>query len=139
MFSGYGAIENYSDGTVGELVEWSKPYLSNKQCNIIDKRLGNDFPRERAQKFAEIILRCLNLDPKERPTMSEVESELERLVQYAESSKKKNSELLYSLPRTLAKDWDAFSHKHNGRFLTPGVSSRVKVEVICLERKWIDV
>lgn len=84
MFSGCGAIENHSDGMVGDLVEWAKPYLSNKQC-IIDKRLGNNFPTEGAQKFAKIILRCLNFDPKERPTMSEVVADLERLVQYTGS------------------------------------------------------
>ncbi|XP_042983322.1 probable serine/threonine-protein kinase PBL2 [Carya illinoinensis] len=84
IISGYGAIENHSDGTVGDLVEWAKPYLRNKQC-IIDKRLGNNFPREGAQKYAKIILRCLNFDPKGRPTMSEVVADLERLVQNAGS------------------------------------------------------
>ncbi|XP_041016227.1 probable serine/threonine-protein kinase PBL18 [Juglans microcarpa x Juglans regia] len=84
IFSGCGAIENHSDGMVGDLVEWAKPYLSNKQC-IIDKRLGNNFPREGAQKFVKIILRCLNSDPKGRPTMSEVVADLERLVQYTGS------------------------------------------------------
>lgn len=34
---------------------------------------------EEAQEFAEIILRCLNSDPKNRPTMSEVVAALEQL------------------------------------------------------------
>lgn len=34
---------------------------------------------EEAQTFAQIILRCLNSDPKNRPTMSEVVAALEQL------------------------------------------------------------
>lgn len=34
---------------------------------------------EEAQEFAEIILKCLDLDPKTRPTMTEVVAYLEQL------------------------------------------------------------
>jgi serine/threonine protein kinase len=84
IFSGYGAIRKHSDGAEGNLVQWAEPYLSNKldMHSVIDKRLEKNFPREGVQEFAKIILRCLSSDPKERPTMSEVVADLQRLQQH---------------------------------------------------------
>ncbi|KAL9424127.1 hypothetical protein AB3S75_036080 [Citrus x aurantiifolia] len=67
--------------TIGLAGNWAKPYLSNKLAlhQIIDEKLGRNIQMEEAQEFAEIILRCLNSDPKNRPTMSEVVAALEQL------------------------------------------------------------
>jgi serine/threonine protein kinase len=91
IFSGYCAIKKYSDGMEGNLVQWAEPYLSNKldMHGVIDKRLEKNFPREGVQEFADIILRCLSSNPKERPTMSKVVADLQRLQQYVERGNQK--------------------------------------------------
>ena len=84
IFSGYSAVKKYPVVMEGNLVQWAKPYLSNKLHihTVIDKRLGESFPREEAQEFAETILRCLSSNPEDRPTISEVVADLERLGKF---------------------------------------------------------
>uniref|UniRef100_A0A803N5E3 Protein kinase domain-containing protein n=1 Tax=Chenopodium quinoa TaxID=63459 RepID=A0A803N5E3_CHEQI len=62
------------------LVDWYKPMLSEKSKvkKIIDPRM-DDYPPEGANKLAQLILRCLQKDPKNRPPMSEVVIILERI------------------------------------------------------------
>lgn len=78
IISGKTAAMRRTNGLAGN---WAKPYLSNKLAlhQIIDEKLGRNIQMEEAQEFAEIILRCLNSDPKNRPTMSEVVAALEQL------------------------------------------------------------
>ena len=62
------------------LVDWYKPMLSEK-CKlkkIIDPRM-EEYPPEGINKLAQLILRCLQNDPKNRPPMSEVLLILERI------------------------------------------------------------
>ncbi|RXH69889.1 hypothetical protein DVH24_007145 [Malus domestica] len=81
IFSGSCAVKKYSDGMTGDLTKWAEPYLRNRLQlhRVIDQRLGNNFPVEEAHKFAELILRCLDSNPKSRPTMTEVVADLEEL------------------------------------------------------------
>ncbi|KAK7823941.1 putative serine/threonine-protein kinase pbl3, partial [Quercus suber] len=87
IFSGNCAAKKYSNGLEGNLVQWAKPYLSNKQDirSVIDKRIGENFPGEGAQEFARIILQCLCTDPTGRPEMREVVANLERLEKICEA------------------------------------------------------
>lgn len=93
IFSGYGAIKKYSDGVERNLVQWAEPYVSNKldMHSVIDKRLEKNFPREGVQEFAQIILRCLSSNPKERPTMSEVVADLQGLQHHVERGNQNKS------------------------------------------------
>ena len=86
IFSGNCAAKKYSNGLEGNLVQWAKPYLSNKLDirSVIDKRIGENFPGEGAQEFARIILQCLSTDPTGRPEMREVVANLERLEKICE-------------------------------------------------------
>ncbi|PQM33835.1 putative serine/threonine-protein kinase NAK [Prunus yedoensis var. nudiflora] len=92
ILSGSCAVKKYSDGMAGDLTKWAEPYLSNRRKlhHVIDQRLGNNFPVEEAHKFAELILRCLDSDPKSRPTMAEVVSDLEKLQENRSSSSSSN-------------------------------------------------
>ncbi|KAJ4711293.1 Protein kinase [Melia azedarach] len=78
ILSGKNAAMKYPNGLAGR---WAKPYLSNKHelHHIVDEKLGRNIRMEEAQEFAEIILKCLDLDPKTRPTMTEVVAYLEQL------------------------------------------------------------
>lgn len=81
ILSGSGAVRKHSDGVVGNLARWAEPFLSNKLelHRVIDKRLGQNFPMEGAYELAQLILNCLCLNPKHRPTMAEVVGALEQI------------------------------------------------------------
>nr|GEY50576.1 probable serine/threonine-protein kinase PIX13 [Tanacetum cinerariifolium] len=56
------------------LVDWARPFLGDKKRlhRIIDSRLDQDYPLKGASKSAELILHCLESEPKNRPSMEEV-------------------------------------------------------------------
>lgn len=60
---------------------WAVPYLTNKQKlhRLLDKKLRNTICMEEVQEFAKIIEKCISLTPKDRPTMTEIVADLERL------------------------------------------------------------
>ncbi|GMH04670.1 hypothetical protein Nepgr_006510 [Nepenthes gracilis] len=62
------------------LVDSYKPLLPNKSRlkKIVDPRM-EEYPEEAALKLAQLILRCLENDPRKRPSMSEVVTILERI------------------------------------------------------------
>ncbi|GAB2210444.1 hypothetical protein Droror1_Dr00015710 [Drosera rotundifolia] len=72
------------------LVELHRPILGdrNKLKKIIDPRLSDNYPPEGAQKLAQLIYRCLENDPRHRPSMSEVLIVLERISTIIWKSKK---------------------------------------------------
>ncbi|XP_058092108.1 probable serine/threonine-protein kinase PBL18 [Magnolia sinica] len=81
IMSGSPAIKRHSDGLVCDLALWAKPYLSDNgelQC-VIDRKLRGKFPMEEAYEYASIVLRCLDGNPKRRPTMTDVATALEQL------------------------------------------------------------
>lgn len=63
------------------LVEWAKPYLTNKRkvLRIIDTRLEGQHTQAEALKASNLALHCICVDPKFRPTMNEVVASLEQL------------------------------------------------------------
>ncbi|KAK3025361.1 hypothetical protein RJ639_044901 [Escallonia herrerae] len=83
ILSGSGAVKRYSDGGDGDLALWAGPHLSSRPelHRLIDKKLRKSIQMEEAYAFAEIILRCLNPNPKIRPTMTDVVNSLEELAQ----------------------------------------------------------
>ncbi|KAH0764480.1 hypothetical protein KY285_000351 [Solanum tuberosum] len=69
-------------GADEKLVEWAKPFISDSRrvLRIMDTRLGGQYSKKGAQTAASLVLRCLDVDPRLRPTMDEVLATLE-LVQ----------------------------------------------------------
>ncbi|CAI0472320.1 unnamed protein product, partial [Linum tenue] len=64
-----------------KLLEWVKPYLSEKRFpHILDPRLEGRFRLRSAQKLANIANKCLVRNPKARPKMSEVLEMVSRVV-----------------------------------------------------------
>ncbi|PWA48700.1 serine/threonine/dual specificity protein kinase, catalytic domain-containing protein [Artemisia annua] len=61
------------------LKDWARPFLIGKKRlqKIMDPRLGGDYPTKDANKIAELILTCLQTEPRQRPSMKEVVSELQ--------------------------------------------------------------
>jgi hypothetical protein len=82
LLTGRRSIDNQRPPEEQKLVEWAMPYLRHRQkaLQLMDERLGNQFPRREAERIAAIALQCLNENSKERPTMKEVLDSLESLV-----------------------------------------------------------
>uniref|UniRef100_A0A7N0R855 non-specific serine/threonine protein kinase n=1 Tax=Kalanchoe fedtschenkoi TaxID=63787 RepID=A0A7N0R855_KALFE len=81
MLTGLRAVDTNRPSGQHNLVEWAKPCLSDKKKlrKIIDPRLGNDqYPQKGALLLSQMVLKCLDHDIKNRPSMEDV---LERLEQ----------------------------------------------------------
>lgn len=89
MLSGRRAIDKNRPSGEHNLVEWAKPYLTNKRkvFRIMDNRLEGQYTMDVAHKAASLALRCICMDPRFRPTMEEVVKELEQLQVSKESER----------------------------------------------------
>ncbi|XP_044465146.1 probable serine/threonine-protein kinase PIX13 isoform X2 [Mangifera indica] len=63
------------------LVDWMKPMLSQKKKlkNIMDARIEGQYSTKAVHKTAQLALKCLEADPKRRPSMKEVVEILEQV------------------------------------------------------------
>ncbi|XP_075655247.1 putative serine/threonine-protein kinase PIX13 isoform X1 [Castanea sativa] len=81
MITGMRALDTNRPSGEQNLVDWAKPSLSDKKKlkKIIDPRLSENYPIQGALCAAQLIQRCLESDPKNRPSMNEVLEELEKI------------------------------------------------------------
>lgn len=81
LLSGKKAIDKNRPTGEHNLVEWAKPYLTNKRriFRILDARLEGQYALGRALKVANLAIQCLSVEPKMRPSMDEVVTVLEQL------------------------------------------------------------
>lgn len=81
MLSGRRAVDKNRPSGEHNLVEWAKPYLAHKRklFRVIDNRLEGQYTLDGAHAVANVSLRCLSVDPRFRPNMTEVVKELEQL------------------------------------------------------------
>ncbi|GAB2267549.1 Probable serine/threonine-protein kinase pix13 [Dionaea muscipula] len=71
------------------LVDWVKPYLSDKRKlkSIMDRHLQGRCPAKAAVETAELALKCIAHEPKNRPAMQQVVEVLERIQAINEKPK----------------------------------------------------
>ncbi|KAA8537406.1 hypothetical protein F0562_026907 [Nyssa sinensis] len=64
-----------------DLVAWTRPYLAERRkfTKIMDPKLDKQYPSGAAFEAAGLILKCLEPDPKNRPSMEEVLQNLEQI------------------------------------------------------------
>ncbi|CAN1187865.1 Probable serine/threonine-protein kinase PBL3 [Linum perenne] len=81
LLSGRRAVDKAKVGVEQVLVDWAKPYLSDKRklFRIMDTKLGGQYPQKSAVTAAQLALQCLNNEAKLRPRMSEVLAALETI------------------------------------------------------------
>ncbi|KAI3797064.1 hypothetical protein L1987_39754 [Smallanthus sonchifolius] len=74
MITGLRVLDTNRPSSEHNLVDWARSSLADKRKlrKIIDPRLENDYPSKGTVKAAELILSCLESDPKNRPSMEEV-------------------------------------------------------------------
>ncbi|KAG7550301.1 Protein kinase-like domain superfamily [Arabidopsis thaliana x Arabidopsis arenosa] len=74
ILTGLKASDGKKNENMQSLHVWTKPFLSD-QCKIreiIDPRLGNDYPVNAATQMGKLIKRCIKLDTRKRPSMQQV-------------------------------------------------------------------
>ncbi|MCO5583182.1 hypothetical protein L7F22_037090 [Adiantum nelumboides] len=81
LLTGLKTVDNNRPSGEEKLVDWSKPYLSNRRqvLRILDERLQGQVSSRAAYKVAQLVLRCLDEVAKSRPSMKEIVESLEQL------------------------------------------------------------
>ncbi|XVE82398.1 hypothetical protein DITRI_Ditri16bG0001300 [Diplodiscus trichospermus] len=81
MMTGLRATDTKRPAGQQNLVDWLKPTLSQKRKlkSIMDARIEGQYSSKAAIKSAELTLKCLEQEPKNRPAMKEVLEALERI------------------------------------------------------------
>lgn len=89
ILTGKKAIDKNRPSGEHNLVEWAKPYLTNKRriFRVLDARLEGQYSLGQAVKAANLALQCLYVDARSRPTMDEVVTALEQLQDSKDTSK----------------------------------------------------
>lgn len=79
--TGLRAIDPSRPAGKVDLVKWAKPLLSSKKKvrTIMDSRLKGKYYADSAHQIAQLVSICLQLEPKQRPSMSEVVEELKSI------------------------------------------------------------
>ncbi|KAL8129886.1 hypothetical protein V2J09_019041 [Rumex salicifolius] len=84
MLSGRRAVDKNRPSGEHNLVEWARPYLTNKRkiFRILDNRLEGQYNLDAAHKVATLAFHCLSAETKLRPAMADVVKELEKLQDF---------------------------------------------------------
>ncbi|KAJ7944060.1 Protein kinase [Quillaja saponaria] len=81
MLTGLRALDTKRPSGQQNLVEWIKPYLSRKKKlkTIIDVRIEGQYSSKAASQAGQLTLKCLEPDPRSRPSMKDVVESLEKI------------------------------------------------------------
>lgn len=81
LLTGMLAVDMNRPSEQQHLVEWARPSLLRKRklATVMDPRLEHNYPLEGAKQSAALILKCLQSEPKSRPTSVEVLEILEQI------------------------------------------------------------
>ncbi|KAI3947797.1 hypothetical protein MKX01_034462 [Papaver californicum] len=81
MLTGLRALDSNRPSGQHNLVEWLKPSLSDRRklVRMMDQRLEGQYPSKGAALAAQLSLKCLAPEPKNRPGMKEVVESLEQI------------------------------------------------------------
>jgi len=80
----------------------------NRIFDIVDAQIKEHYPKEDVIGVANIAMRCLNLNGKMRPTMKQVTSELERIIQLSQKKdvQQNNEEADQGITAEVISAWD---------------------------------
>lgn len=98
MLTGLRALDTKRPNGHEKLVDWKKPMLSNKRKlkSIMDTRMEGQYSSKAAMLAAQITLKCLEVDPKNRPSMKDVLNVLEQIEAITEKPKESKSKSEHS-------------------------------------------
>jgi serine/threonine protein kinase len=82
MLTGLRALDTGRPAQQHNLVDWAKPYLADRKlARLVDPRLEGQYTSKAALQAAQLTLRCLEGDPRSRPSMAEVVLALQEIEQ----------------------------------------------------------
>ncbi|KAK8681514.1 hypothetical protein V6N13_053916 [Hibiscus sabdariffa] len=92
MLTGRRALDTNRPSGEHNLVEWTKYSLTEKRKlkRIMDPRLEQEYPIKAALQTGVLILKCLESDPRNRPSMEEVLETLQEINAINENPKVSN-------------------------------------------------
>ncbi|XP_059282686.1 probable serine/threonine-protein kinase PIX13 [Lycium ferocissimum] len=98
MLTGLRSLDTKRPSGRQKLVEWVKRMLSNKRKlkSIMDIHMAGQYSSKAAMLAAQITLKCLEGDPKNRPSMKEVMDVLEQIEAIKEKPKESRSKSEHS-------------------------------------------
>ncbi|KAK6939220.1 Protein kinase domain [Dillenia turbinata] len=81
MLTGRIVLDMNRPGGEHNLVDWARPYLPDRRNikKIIDPKLGDRYPKKGAIAITQLIIKCLEGEPRNRPSMAEVLEALEHI------------------------------------------------------------
>lgn len=81
MLTGLRAIDMKRPSGKQILVDWAKPYLTNRRKlkKIMDSRLEGKYPPKEASHIAHLAIKCLKQEPRFQPSMTEIAETLEQI------------------------------------------------------------
>lgn len=93
IMTGLRALDTKRPNGEQNLVEWLRPVLSQKRKlkNIMDIRIEGQYSSKAMLQAAQLTLKCLESDPKSRPSMKEVLEELEQIEAIKDKEKPKGT------------------------------------------------
>ena len=111
LMTGLRALDTNRPSGQHVLVEWARPSLTEKKKlkKIMDKGLGEEYPIKGAMQAAELILKCLESDPKNRPSMEDVLEILVKINDIKLNIKGKNDR-----SNNKSKEESSSSYQHHG-------------------------
>lgn len=94
ILSGRRAVDKNRPSGEHNLVDWARPYLTNKRkvFRVLDKRLEGQYSLEAAQKVTSLAFQCLSSEGRLRPSMEDVVAVLEQLQKKNDPEKKSQEE-----------------------------------------------
>ncbi|KAK3003778.1 hypothetical protein RJ639_019703 [Escallonia herrerae] len=98
LLTGRKSLDKSRPAREQNLTDWALPLLREKKklINIVDPRLGDDYPIKGFQKAAMLSYHCLNRNPKARPLMRDIVDSLEPLQVSCEVSIDKSTLMIIS-------------------------------------------
>ncbi|KAG8364455.1 hypothetical protein BUALT_Bualt19G0130600 [Buddleja alternifolia] len=81
MLTGLRALDTNRPAKQHNLVDWIKPHLYDRRKlkHVMDSRLEGRYPSKSALHIAQLALKCLENEPKNRPSMQEIVETLEKV------------------------------------------------------------
>ncbi|XP_058090609.1 probable serine/threonine-protein kinase PIX13 [Magnolia sinica] len=93
ILSGQRVLDRNRPRGQQNLVDWAKPYLFNqrKLSKVMDPQIEGQYSSKGALQAAQLTLKCLESDPRSRPSMKEVVEALEQIQAIKDKPKESKS------------------------------------------------
>ncbi|KAL2531208.1 Protein kinase superfamily protein [Abeliophyllum distichum] len=98
ILTGLRALDKNRPGGRHNLIDYAKPLLSQKRklMSIMDARMEGQYSSKAALQTSQLTLRCLESEPKNRPSMKEVVEALEQIAAIRKPKESKSKSVVFS-------------------------------------------